>query len=334
MEVTLKNEKTQIDRKTLVNFVRKWGDVNTEGILSATCEIFIDPKIEGLIGYRIEAGNAVVFGDPVCAQADKPALATAFQHYCQARKIGVVYIIVSEEFANWSAESLDSVLIEFGEKFILNPLSNPIDHTGSKATLVRNRVKHALRDGALTQEYLGDNPVIEKALQEVATTWQKERQGPQVYLADFSLFKDRIGKRWFYAKKEEKIVGILLLSELQANSGWLLNNVLITKEAPHGISELLVISSLQALAKENCQSVTMGPVPAAQLGKITGVSSFSKTIARWIYQASKKVFHLDGREAFWKKFQPTISPSYLLFPEKNLSYSSIKSLLKALNAHI
>ena len=96
MKVPLINEQSQIDRNTLVNFVRKWGDVNTEGILSATCQIFIDPQIEGLIGYRIEGGNAVVFGDPVCAQADKPALATAFQHYCQARKIGVVYIIVSE----------------------------------------------------------------------------------------------------------------------------------------------------------------------------------------------------------------------------------------------
>ena len=83
-----------------MNFVRKWGDVNTEGILSSTCQIFTAPRIEGLIGYRIETGNAVVFGDPECALEDKPRLATAFQEYCRSRKIGVVYIIVSEAFAN------------------------------------------------------------------------------------------------------------------------------------------------------------------------------------------------------------------------------------------
>ena len=91
---------------------------------------------------------------------------------------------------------------------------------------------------------------------------------------------------------------------------------------------------LQTLAQENCQYVSMGPVPGNQLGEIIGLSGFSKTVARWVYQLAKKVFHLGGREAFWKKFEPTIYPSYLLFPEKNLSYSSIKSLLKALNAHV
>ena len=159
-------------------------------------------------------------------------------------------------------------------------------------------------------------------------------RSPQVFLADFTLFKDCVGKRWFYAKQEEKIVGIIILSELHSHNGWLLNNVLITKDAPHGISELLVISMLQTLAKENCQYVSMGPVPGNQLGEIIGLGGFSETVARLAYQFAKRVFHLGGREAFWKKFQPTILPSYLLFPEKNLSYSSIKSLLLALNAHV
>jgi lysylphosphatidylglycerol synthetase-like protein (DUF2156 family) len=335
MEMQLVNENQIIDRKNLVNMVRKWGDVNTEGLLSSTCQFFSDPRIEGLIGYRIEAGNAVVFGEPICTAADKQELAKAFQQYCRSRKIGVVYIIVSEEFANWAAKNLGStVLIEFGEKFVLNPINNPIDRAGSKAGLVRNRVKRALLEGALVQEYFGDNPVIEKAMLEVAVTWQKERQGPQVYLADFTLFKDCVGKRWFYAKQEEKIVGIIILSELRSHKGWLLNNVLITKDAPHGISELLVISMLQTLAKENCQYVSMGPVPGSQLGEIIGLGRFSEIVARWVYQCAKIVFHLSGREAFWKKFQPIILPSYLLFPEKNLSYSSIKSLLLALNAHV
>lgn len=333
MKFKLGNEKKSLDRNAIVNLVRKWGDVNTEGLLSATCHYFAIPDIEGFIGYRVESGNAVVFGDPVCATKDKYELAKAFQQYCLDRDIGVVYIIASEEFANWAVINLHSVLIEFGEKFVLNPLSNPIDQVGPKAVLIRNRVKHALRDGVMVQEYTGGNPVIEMALQEVATSWQTQRQGPQVYLADFALFEDCVGKRWFYAEKGENIIGVVILSELKSTNGWLLNNILIANDAPHGISELLVISVLQALAKENCQSVTAGPVPVGQLGEIIGLGRFSEIITRWIYQISKRVFQLGGRQAFWTKFHPTILPSYLLFPEKNLSYSSIKSLLKALNTH-
>jgi lysylphosphatidylglycerol synthetase-like protein (DUF2156 family) len=148
------------------------------------------------------------------------------------------------------------------------------------------------------------------------------------------VFEDRLGKRWFYAQKDTQIVGILILSQLQSTNGWLLNNVLITKDAPNGISELLVISMLQILSKEDCQSVTAGPVPAFQLGEINGLNCFSAKLARGIYKIAKHIFHLSGREAFWKKFQPETLPSYLLFPDRNLSYTSIKSLLKALNAHV
>jgi lysylphosphatidylglycerol synthetase-like protein (DUF2156 family) len=334
MENLFVKESLIIDRKSLVTKVRKWGDVNTDGILDSTCQFFTDPDIDGLIGYRLEAGNAVVFGDPVCAAADKPKLAKAFQTYCLNHKVGVVYIIVSEEFANWAAQNLCSVLIEFGEKYLLNPLSNPINHTGSNPKLLRKKVKHARNEGAIVQEYCGIDPAIEKAIEEVAITWQKARQGPQVYLADFTLFKDRMGKRWFYAKQGEKIVGILVLNELQLQNGWLLNNVTITNEAPNGISELLVISTLQALEKENCQSVIIGPVPSKQLGKISGLGRFSETITKWTYKFAKKVFNLGGHDIFWEKFQPTIYSSFLLFPENNLSISSVRALLKALNVKI
>ncbi len=334
LESPVIGEKELLERKALINLVRKWGDVNTDGILDAACQIFTDPHIDGLIGYRVECGNAVVFGDPVCAAADKPMLAKAFQQFCLAHKIGVVYIIASPEFASWAGPNMRSVVIEFGEKLILNPLSNPVDHSGEKAGLVRKKVKHALKEGALVQEYSEDNPDIEKAIEDVATTWQKARLGPQVYLAHFSLFNDRVGKRWFYAKQDEKIVGILMLNELQAHNSWLLNNVMITKDAPHGISELLVIATLQALAKENCQSVTIGPVPREQLGEISGLGWFSETMTRWTYRLAKNYFHLNGHATFWKKFEPTTCSSCLLFPEKNLSFSSIKALLKALNVDV
>ena len=123
------------------------------------------------------------------------------------------------------------------------------------------------------------------------------------------------------------------LSKIKSTNGWLITNIFTTEDAPHGISELLVINTLRVLAKDHCQSVIAGPVPTNHLGEIIGLGMVSKFIVRWIYQISKKIFHLSGREAFWNKFQPTISSSYLLFPDKNLSYSSIRSLFKALNAH-
>lgn len=325
------SEKTTLERSRLVEFVRKWGDVNTDGLLEERSQVFQAPGIEGFIGYRIETSNAVVFGDPVCASNDKPSLATAFQNHCESNHMGVVYTIISPEFASWASANLSAVTIEWGEKFVLDPQKNPVNNTGSKAGLVRKKVKHALQEGIVVLEYTDQDPLLEGKLEAVASEWLSKRHGPQVYLSHVRMFKDRYGKRWFYAQKDEKIIGLLILNEVQEKKGWLLNNLMIVKDAPSGLSELLVISTLQALEKEGCQYVLIGPVPAKLLGKITGVTDITAGVTRWLYKGARLVFHLDGHERFWEKFQPSQESSYLAFPKKNLGYSSVKALLRAFN---
>lgn len=331
-EIVVK-EKAQdhLDRARVVELVRKWAGVNSDGILDPGTKIFSVPHIEGLIGYKIESHNAVVYGDPVCAPKDKPALALAFQDFCKSKHIGVVYTIVTKEFSDWATTNLPAVSVEFGETFRLDPMQNPMNKTGSKAVLVRKKVKHALSEGAVVEEYIGDDPEIERGIEEVARSWLQGRHGPQVFLAQVTLFNDRVGKRWFYAKQGNEIVAFLLINEMQSKNGWLLNNVMHKKTAPHGCSELLVISTLQSLEKENCHFVLMGPVPARQLGHIVGIGHFTASLLRWFYKSARKIFHLSGHQAFWEKFMPEVEASYLLFPQKNVSFSSIKALLKAFN---
>jgi lysylphosphatidylglycerol synthetase-like protein (DUF2156 family) len=330
-ETPLLKERAIDDFQTVVKIVRKWGDVNTDGILDSCCKIFSVPTIEGLIGYRIECRNAIVFGDPLCAPENKGALALAFQHYCEEQKLGVVYTIVSEEFTYWGVEHLSGALIEFGDKFVLDPFNNPMDNTGSKAVLVRKKIKQALRNEAVVQEYFGKDLFLEQKIEEVADGWLQSRKGLQVYLSKINLFKNPYGKRWFYAKHKENIVGILTLNDLQSHQGWLLNNLMITPEAPSGTSELLVISALEVLKKENCRFVLVGPVPAKQLGEIIGLNPLSTAFVRGLFTCAKKILRLEGHGVFWEKFQPTLQKSYLLFPKKNLRFSSIKALFQAFN---
>lgn len=331
MDQGIQTEQKILDRQSFVKLVRKWGDVNSDGLLEKNCLIFSTSEIEGFIGYKIESANAVVFGDPVCAPKDKPALAKAFDEECRKRNLGVVYTIVSQDFAEWATENLSAIVIEFGTKFVLNPLHNPTHNTGSKAVLVRKKVKHALNEGAVVKEYLGNDAIIEKQMEDVAEAWLRKRRGPQIYLSHLSLFKDRYGKRWFYAKKDDQIVGLLVINELDAKEGWLLNNVMVTNEAPKGLSELLVISTLESLNEEGCRFVLAGPVPSKQLGKVTGIGEIKAVLVRLMFKILRRVFQLDGHATFWEKFQPQHEGSFLLFPHKNLRISSIKALMQAFN---
>jgi lysylphosphatidylglycerol synthetase-like protein (DUF2156 family) len=315
------------DRRRLVELVRKWAEVNTDGILDKTTQIFSVSHIEGVIGYRIELGNAVVYGDPVCSSMDKVALAKEFERFCRDRKMQVIYVIVSEEFANLAIEHLSFSLIEFGKKFILDPLN----YVDSKIPLLRKKVRQSSRKGIEIYEYAGDDLQIEQSMEQVATAWVQSRKGVQMYLAVPSLFADRLGKRWFYAKHEGRIIGFALLNKLQSHQGWLLNNVMVSKDAPSGVSEHLVISALQTLEKEQCRCVLIGPVPTKELGKVIGLGQIAILLAGWTFKALKKIGRLDGHEIFWEKFQPELRSSYLLFPKNRFRLSGIIALLRAFN---
>ncbi len=317
-------------RLELVELVRKWAEVNTDGILDQSTQIFSVPHIDGIIGYRMELGNAVVYGDPVCACKDKIALAQAFEQHCQGQKKRVIYIIVSEEFANLALEHLSFSLIEFGKKFVLDP-KNYIE---IKSPLLRKKVRQSSRHGVEIREYTGCDPQLEQAMTSLASAWVESRKGIQIYLAKPTLFEDRSGKRWFYAKHQGQVIGFVLLNKLQSHEGWLLNNVMVSKEAPSGVSEHLVISALQALEKEQCRFALIGPVPAKDLGKMVGLGEIIPVLAGWAFKAIKKICRLDGHEVFWEKFQPELKASYLLFPKKRFRPSSIIALLRALNIKI
>lgn len=317
-----------------VILVRKWADTNTDALLESKTETFSIPSVDGLIGYRIEAKNAIVYGDPVCAPKDKGILAKAFQDKCSKQNLGVVYTIVSESFAKWGVQELNGSSIEFGKRFILNPLNHSFHQTGEKASLARRKMRHALKEGATVFEYTEEDLKVKKQMEEAAENWKQTRHGFQVHFSNFHLFENRLGKRWFYAKYNDSVVGFLVLNQLQAYQGWLLNHVMMTKEAPHGTTELLVITALQTLEKENCHFVLAGPIPSRQLGKMEGLNLFTKLFAKGVYKAAQILLNLDRHQSFWEKFQPQEEGSYLLFPQKNLNVSSISSLLKAYNTEL
>lgn len=327
LQQTLLIDQLSDDRSLLVKKIRLWGDLNTDALLESSCRIFQTSEIEGFIGYQLHYNCAVVLGEPVTDAADKKRLADAFQAYCKKNKFNIVYAIVSKEFAN--LVSFCPIHIQFGNKLILNPSIDPLTRKGSKAVLVRKKVKHATNDGVIIQEYFQDDPLIETEMQAIAQHWLNSRNGPQVYIANLNLFSDSEGKRWFIATQGERVVGLLLLHKIQASQGWLLNHLMLAPHAPHGTSEMLIVSTFQALEKENCKCVVVGPVTSDELQELKGLGSFTSWSLRMLFKTAKKIFRLDGQTKFWEKFQAEQEPSFLLFDKINLR--TIKALLRAVN---
>lgn len=324
-------ENTQDQQQEIVTSIRRWGGLASDAALDPTCHYFSLPHIDGLIAYKQESGCAVVFGDPICADADKPQLAEGFHRFCQKHNQRLIYLAVSQGFTEWAIQNGLKIAIEFGEELVLDPHHDPRARTGGHASLVRQKVRHALKENLLAKEYHGNDAKLENAMKQISQVWLQARHGPQVHISHLSLFANRLGKRWFYAIQGERVVGVLLMNQLQAYQGWLINRVIIPPHAPHGAPELLITTALETLASEGCHFVTFGVVPRTELGNIMGLGTCGIWIFRGLYKFAKKVFYLGGTKAFWEKFYPQNKSTYLLFNGQFIGMRDLFSLIHALN---
>lgn len=318
-----------LSKEQIAEFVRRWGGSSSISYLDMPSEFFTCPGLEGTIGYRVVFGCAVVMGDPLCPDDQKIPLAKAFSEHCEERKRPIIYITVSSSFATSAHSVVSHSMLEVVDELVFDPQNDP--KKGSKGRLLRGKVSQATRFGITAHEYLAQDDELEKEIESVGESWLNAREGPQIYLAPVNLFSSRLGKRWIYAKYQGKVIGVVFLHEIAAKKGWLLQLLLTTPDAPNGTSEFLVTSAIEILRKEGCTYLTFGSALKQEIGLIKGLGKPSSYLARIIYRGAKKVFPLDGRRKYWKKFSPEPEASFLLFESTKLSLKEIVAIMKALN---
>jgi lysylphosphatidylglycerol synthetase-like protein (DUF2156 family) len=314
---------------TLEQCVTKWGGSISEAILESNCQHFSIPEIEGVIGYRLAENCAIILGDPICAEEDKPRLAHAFESYCKENHLSFIYFITSETFAKWAINHSCKILIEVAEEIIFDPsFDSTLGHKGHR---LRNRINHAQNSGLSVHEYLTHDEELEKNILNVGKEWLKERHGPQIYLGDLNFFKNKTDRRWFYLQNNKKeIKGMAMLRQLDASQGWLLKFLIVTPDTPRGTSELLMTFLLETLRKEGCRYLTYGMVPADKLGEVIGMNTFMTYLTKVAFKITKWIFHLEQRKLYWQKFHPRDEKVYLLFSSPSIGIKEIKALSLAM----
>jgi lysylphosphatidylglycerol synthetase-like protein (DUF2156 family) len=313
----------EMDEKKIKEFIQ-WGSAGSEVMFDFPCLIFEIPNHLGFIAYRIESGCAIVFGDPICPEDETLHLTEAFHRYCQESKMNIVYIIVSRKFAQWAFSHFCHTMIEVCEELIFDP-EVILSHLSHRLSY---RVNHGLKHGLIVHEHFSEDEKIEQAILQVGVQWRRAKKGLQIHLGSLNFFKNRMGKRWFYVTDGEKVTAMAMLSKIEARGGWLLKFLITSPDAIEYTSELLMITILETLHKENCHFLTYGMVPVESLGEIRGLGCFSAWFARSLFNIVKWIFKLEQRKAYWQRYHPTIEPSYVLF-DSHLGLKQLRALMKA-----
>lgn len=317
-----------INQETIDSIIMNRGSAISEAIQDGNCHIFTVPFINGLIGYRIEVGRAVVFGDPICPEEQLLQLIQAFQDHCSKNNLQVIYFLVSESFVRWAQENnLCTLSIQMAEELIYNPQRDPTEGPGGNR--LRNKVSHAQNLGLTVQEYLSFDPKIEKEMQHLGEKWQKSRKGPQIYLGKLNFFERRNGRRWFYVKEKDKVIAVAMLKRIESRQGWLIKFLISLPKATRGTSEWLMLFILETLRKEGCTFLTNGVLPADQIGEAKGIQPLTILFIKTFFRLSKWMFRLGQRKDYWHKFQPSVEKSYALFCKDTIGLKDMWAILQS-----
>lgn len=307
--------------ESLASTVKRLGNPISTLLLDLDCLLFRIPDLDGIIGYQIYGNCAVVIGDPICLPANRANLTQAFQDFCRTQKWKIVYFLASEPFAHWAINNGCRTLIQVGEKLVVDPTAF------RKKQKIRWKINQSVRNGVVIKEYLNLDPMLEKQMKNTIETWLKTKRGPQIYLG--TITADTQEKRIFYAMQNNKIVGLLALSSIDLFDGWVVKFYLAL-DSPVGVTEHLMCAVIDTLAQDNCHFLCLGAASGSELGEIVGLSPFSKFAARCIFKLSKWLFNLDTRKKYLNKYNPNLSPTYILTSGK-LSITELWSLKKTLN---
>jgi lysylphosphatidylglycerol synthetase-like protein (DUF2156 family) len=232
------------------------------------------------------------------------------------------------------AHALGFAVIEFGEQIWIDPRRER--PRGRRGHELKRKLNHARGAGIEVREYDGARgPWLEAELSRVARAWLDGRKGLQLFVAHIDLFRPRGLRRWFYATRDERVVGVQSLVRLDGCGGYLLEHLLTEPDLPSGTTERLVVSALDQLGREGCRFVSFGVSTAASLGLVSGLSPGSIRLGRWFFDQAQRRFHLDSVSRFRRKFgECVVEPSYLLFNPPRVGMLQLYALMRAFNVSL
>lgn len=311
----------KMDKREIELFIL-YGSAGSEAMLDYPCHFFQIPNCNGVIAYRIEFKCAIIFGDPLCPPNELVELTQAFHKYCHDSDLNVVYITVSKKFARLAQEHCP-ILIEVCEELIFDPQIDPI----LKSHRLQHRVDKAIQHGLTFHEYIPFNEEIEKSLLEIGLKWKKSKKGPRFYLGHLNFFENTMGKRWFYVKDGKRITSMAMLSQLNAQEGWLLKFFFTLPDAFSETSEFLMISLLATLKNENCQFLSKGMLPIDSIEEVRGLGYYSSPV-KYLYKMISFIFKFKKFKQYWQRYYPKKVPSYVLFSKPRIGLNEIRVLSK------
>lgn len=327
----------------LEELVERFGKVSHMGILDKSYTFFVTRAHDAALYFKVYDRVAVVGGDPLCEPEKFDSMLDEFAAYRKGFGWGIAFLGATSGFAEYAARNRSWVTMHFGVERVLNPLTNPILLETGAGKRIISKSKELLRKnvslGIYIPKYRPDS-LLQEQLVSIYTDWCADRNDKpivQAYMTILDPFAIPELMVTIYTRDADgKLCGFAALRKII--NGYHLDPYVATKDAPRGISELLILSAMSLLQQVDISYLSLGFEPSAELGEITGMPKPAQTLTRSVHRRAYRGLPIGGKQGFFDKFHPDNaqqSDLYLIIPTRGIPRPKhMKALMHTANIDI
>jgi len=262
---------------------------NAHALVSITRGIRLWTCSKGAVAYNEFGRVWLVPGDPLASAEHLALVSKRFLRKAAGEQRIVGFVPATEQFAKHGRElGLRAIKIGAAPYFDLTTWAP----RGDRAKKARAGVNQARRAGVRVTEVVEIDDQLVRETACLCKSWLTTRRSEIRFewLFTVDLFQHKEYKKYFTARDANgKLVGFLSASPIPARNGWYLEDVLRSKHAPNGTTDLIVVEVLDALKRSGATLATLGttlmategernvPISQKQRGLSRAVSLYSIT---------------------------------------------------------
>lgn len=254
----------------------------------------------------------VVLADPVC---DHKNYHNIISHFVK-KYPRVIFMEASRELA----EVLDGMGYEVNQFGIETDLSlADFDLKGKQRAKLRQWRNKCQREGvSVKEEAIEDCKNLEE-IRALSAQWLAKKGGKEFsFLVRPLRFKNDKDARYFWAYKQEKLIGVAVFDPIYNDGnvvGYYHNIDRITDDAPHGTSVAIILSAIEVFSQEDKQFVSLGMSPLLlQRGMVNEDFNYRRSTRKAFWYAFDKlnfIYPFQGNASHKKKFNGVQKPVYI-----------------------
>ncbi|TEB32662.1 hypothetical protein FA13DRAFT_1763765 [Coprinellus micaceus] len=260
MTITPSTLNGDFDKSTIADLVATYGSSSTTAWLEFERYKIWSPSIPIPESRVPPHGWLFAWGNPLVSSPSALApTAKEFVKFAEENELHPVFACVDSQLEEILGEQLgwrtvSCIYEDYIDPAHLIELTLPENKGQEGQHAVKDLKKNLMR----AEKY---NVVDKRAIEQGVEDWKKSRSGIQIASTTLQPWLDQEHRRYWVARQEGEIVGILILTPVQANN-WQIKNAVAFPKAPKGTSEVLIYTSLQGLHAGNSSPRSRSPSPA------------------------------------------------------------------------